>query len=24
VADWRSEAVPYHDYRQFGDIFDRN
>jgi arylsulfatase A-like enzyme len=23
VANWRAEAVPYHNYRRFGDLFDR-
>ncbi len=24
VSHWRSEAVPYHNYQPFGDLFDRD
>ena len=24
VDDWKTNAVPYHDYQAFGDVFSRN
>ena len=24
VESWRSDAVPYHDYRKYGEVFSRN
>ena len=24
VTDWKNEAVPYHNYQEFGDVFSRN
>jgi hypothetical protein len=24
VSSWKSQAVPYHDYKKYGTIFDRH